>query len=109
MGLGSLLQLRNEKQLTLAERMKEDPNIWFYRPMQEELITYAAQDVMYLPLLYQRLCDELRDPAGVRVLSRSRSYSSYARMNLALSSPKAAEKRGLRLQAMLATQTDAAL
>eukprot|EP00930_Biecheleria_cincta_P050613 TRINITY_DN35802_c0_g1_i1.p2 TRINITY_DN35802_c0_g1~~TRINITY_DN35802_c0_g1_i1.p2 ORF type:complete len:172 (+),score=30.57 TRINITY_DN35802_c0_g1_i1:692-1207(+) len=89
--------------------MKDDPNVWFYRPMQEELITYAAQDVMYLPLLHRELCDKLGDPSGGRVLSRSQSYVSYAHMNNHLTSPKAAQRKGLRLQAMLATQTEAAL
>ncbi|CAE7527418.1 PAN1 [Symbiodinium natans] len=89
--------------------MNSDPNIWFYRPMQEDLLTYASQDVMYLPLLHRRLCDELGDVTGARVLSRSRQYVNYSKMNLHLASPKAAERRGLRLQAMLATHTEAAL
>eukprot|EP00913_Durusdinium_trenchii_P022736 g21352.t1 len=44
----------------------------FYRPMREDLLTYAAQDVMYLPLLHQRLCDQLGDRSGCRVMTRSR-------------------------------------
>lgn len=106
--LKGMLHLQNEQQLSLGERMREDPNVWFYRPLQDDLIMYAAQDVMYLPLLHRRLCDELRDPSGGRTLLRSRRYAEYSRMNLHLGSPKAAEKRGLRLRAMLATQTEAA-
>ncbi|CAE7299602.1 unnamed protein product [Symbiodinium sp. CCMP2592] len=105
----SVLQLENEKQTPLHKRMKSDPNIWFYRPMQEDLLAYATQDVMYLPLLHRRLCDQLGDTTGNNVLSRSRQYVNYSKMNLHLSSPKAAERRGLRLQAMLATHTEAAL
>ncbi|CAK9111360.1 unnamed protein product [Durusdinium trenchii] len=107
--LKMVLRLENEKEASLGQRMKKDPNVWFYRPMREDLLTYAAQDVMYLPLLHQRLCDQLGDRSGCRVMTRSREYVNYARMNLHLSSPKAAERRGLRLQAMLATQTEAAL
>ncbi|CAJ1336660.1 unnamed protein product, partial [Effrenium voratum] len=107
--LKSVLKLENEKETSLGQRMKKDPNIWFYRPMKEDLLTYAAQDVMYLPLLHRRLCDQLGDRTGNRVMSRSQEYVKYARMNLHLSSPKAAQRRHLRLQAMLATHTDAAL
>ncbi|CAK0899445.1 unnamed protein product, partial [Prorocentrum cordatum] len=107
--LKSRLRLENEQQLPLGHRMADDPNVWFYRPMHEDLITYAAQDVMYLPLLHRLLCDQLGDPSGGSVLARSERYTDYARMNLHLGSPKAVEKRGLRLQAMLATRTDAAL
>eukprot|EP00439_Symbiodinium_sp_Y106_P062061 s108_g9.t1 len=84
-------------------------SVSFYRPMQEDLLAYATQDVMYLPLLHRRLCDQLGDTTGNNVLSRSRQYVNYSKMNLHLSSPKAAERRGLRLQAMLATHTEAAL
>merc|ERR1711971_954017 len=101
--LKSSLQLENVQQKPLDKKMKDDPNVWFYRPMHEDLVAYAAQDVMYLPLLYQRLCDMLGDPSGGRVLSRSRQYAQYADMNLHLSSPKAIERCGLRVQAMLAT------
>lgn len=107
--LKQVLKLENEKEVSLGHRMKKDPNVWFYRPLREDLLTYAAQDVMYLPLLHQRLCDQLGDRTGSRVMSRSQEYVNYAHMNLHLSSPKAAERRGLRLQAMLATQTEAAL
>jgi len=106
--LKSMLQLQNEKQVPLSKRMKDDPNMWFYRPMQQDLLSYAVQDVMYLPLLHRRMCKELGDPSGGQVLLRSQKYSDYARMNLHIASPKAVEKRGLRLQAMLATQTEAA-
>jgi exonuclease 3'-5' domain-containing protein 1 len=107
--LKNTLQLQNEQQLFLTEKMKGDPNVWFYRPMEQELLNYAAQDVMYLPLLHRLLCEKLRDPSGGRVLAQSRSYVEYSRMNLHLNSPKAAEKRGLRLQAMLATRTEKAI
>ncbi|CAE8610039.1 unnamed protein product, partial [Polarella glacialis] len=107
--LKGVLQLENDKSQPLGQKMKDDPNVWFYRPMHEDLITYAAQDVMYLPLLHRRLCDELGDPSGGRVLSRSQRYVDYSRMNHHLSSPKAAQRRSLRLQAMLATHTETAL
>eukprot|EP00927_Polykrikos_kofoidii_P043792 TRINITY_DN37893_c0_g1_i1.p1 TRINITY_DN37893_c0_g1~~TRINITY_DN37893_c0_g1_i1.p1 ORF type:complete len:398 (-),score=49.81 TRINITY_DN37893_c0_g1_i1:78-1271(-) len=107
--LKGTLQLENEQQVHLGSRMRDDPNIWFYRPIHEDLTTYAAQDVMYLLLLHHVLCDLLGDPGGGRVLHRSRQYADYARMNQHLASPKAAERRGLRLQAMLATQTETAL
>lgn len=107
--LKNTLQLQNEQQLLLTQKMKGDPNVWFYRPIEQELLNYAAQDVMYLPLLHRLLCEKLRDPSGGRVLAQSRSYVEYSRMNLHLNSPKAAEKRGLRLQAMLATRTEKAM
>lgn len=100
------LKLENEHQLSLGRMLQEDPNIWFYRPLQEELIGYATQDVMYLPLLHRTLCAALGDPSGGRVLSRSTRYVDYARMNIHLASPSAVERRGLRLQAMLATRTE---
>merc|ERR1712216_994647 len=86
------LNLHNDQQLPLGKRMKDDPNLWFYRPMHPDLTAYAAQDVMYLPLLQRRLCDRLGDPSGRRVLERSRSYADYGSMNLHLSSPKAVER-----------------
>lgn len=107
--LKATLKLENEHQLPLGKMMQDDPNIWFYRPLQPELIAYATQDVMYLPLLHRTLCSALGDPSGGRVLSRSTRYVDYARMNHHLASPKAAERRGLRVQAMLATRTEEAL
>merc|ERR1712003_108470 len=89
--------------------MKDDPNLWFYRPIHPDHLAYAAQDVMFLPLLQRRLCDRLGDPSGKRVLDRSQSYADYGRMNLHLSSPKAIERRGLRVQAMLATQNETSM
>lgn len=107
--LKNLLHLENVQQRPMHQQMNADPNVWFYRPFGPDLITYAAQDVMYLPLLHHKLCDVLGDPSGGRVIEKSRRYCDYARMNHHLGTPKAAEKRGLRLQAMLATQTEAAL
>lgn len=107
--LKTTLQLENEEQVPLGEKMREDPNVWFYRPLREDLMQYAVQDVRYLPLLHRHLCDSLGDPGGVGTLMRSQQYVDYARMNHHLGSPKAVEKRGLRLQAMLATRTEAAL
>merc|ERR1719409_2463349 len=89
--LKKTMELQNEQQVSLRQRMQEDPNIWFYRPMEEELRAYAAQDVMYLPLLFERMCEMLGDPTGGRVLLRSRRYTDYAQMNLHLGTPKAAE------------------
>lgn len=107
--LKNKLAMENEQQVEAGKRMREDPNIWFYRPLQQELVAYAAQDAMYLPLLHRQLCEALEDPSGSSVMMRSKRYVDYARMNLHLSSPKAAERHGLRLQAMVATRTDAAL
>lgn len=103
--LKKTLKLENEGQHPMAERMKEDPNLWFYRPLPEEMLSYAVQDAMYLPLLHWRLCSALGDPSGGSVLQRSQQYVDYASMNMHLQSPKAVERRGLRLQAMLATRT----
>lgn len=107
--LKQVLKLENEQQKSLGQKMKDDPNVWFYRPMSEDLIAYAAQDVMYLLLLHRQLCDSLSDPSGGRVLMRSQRYVDYAKMNHHLKTPKAVERHGLRLQAMVATQTEAAL
>jgi len=101
--------LTNEKQGEMTTRMEDDANVWFYRPLDPELISYAAQDVMYLPLLHWLLCDKLGDPSGSQVLLQSQRYVDYAEMNTHLASPKAVEKRGLRLRAMLATKTESSL
>lgn len=107
--LKDALHLENEAEDVLSERMRDDPNVWFYRPLDSDLTAYAAQDVMYLPLLHHVLCDQLQDLTGGKIIERSKSYTSYSRMNLHLMSPKAAERRGLRLQAMVATRTENAL
>merc|ERR1719428_1201834 len=71
---------------------------------------YAVRDVTFLLLLHQQLCTALGDPTGGRVLKRSRLYSEeYPRLNLHFGSAGALEKRGARVQAMLATRTEAAL
>eukprot|EP00933_Yihiella_yeosuensis_P055370 TRINITY_DN5411_c0_g1_i3.p1 TRINITY_DN5411_c0_g1~~TRINITY_DN5411_c0_g1_i3.p1 ORF type:complete len:259 (+),score=36.63 TRINITY_DN5411_c0_g1_i3:86-862(+) len=61
--LKSVLLLENEQQRPLGQRMKDDPNVWFYRPMHPDLLNYAAQDVMYLPVLHRVLCDKIRKSA----------------------------------------------
>ncbi|EER18007.1 hypothetical protein Pmar_PMAR019889, partial [Perkinsus marinus ATCC 50983] len=35
----------------VVTKMAQDPNVWFYRPLQPDMISYAARDVMCLPLL----------------------------------------------------------
>ena len=58
-GLNTLLKtycgVENDKKDYISGLMNTDPEIWNRRPLSEEMIDYAAQDVIYLPWLMSQL------------------------------------------------------
>lgn len=56
-GLNELLKRYLDRQNTCKDaiqyQMKENRKFWDKRPLTEEMIKYAGQDVIYLPYLYQ--------------------------------------------------------
>lgn len=63
-GLGPLLAAVLEVELT-ADKERLQRADWEARPLSEEMIHYAAEDVVHLPELWQRLDDDLHE-AGRR-------------------------------------------
>ncbi|KAF4649986.1 hypothetical protein FOL47_001540, partial [Perkinsus chesapeaki] len=94
----------------VVAKMNQDPNVWFYRPLQPDMISYAARDVMCLPLLRELMsfriglgseggCAPLVEEA--EVLHRSEEHVAYCLLNGHIRRPRELEKRGRRLDALL--------
>ena len=53
------LGVQNDQKSTIQSQMKKNPLIWDIRPIKEDLLDYAAQDVLYLPLLHDWMKEQL--------------------------------------------------
>jgi len=50
--LSLYLDVQNDQKSAIQTKMKKNPFIWETRPLSDDMIDYAAQDVLYLPLLH---------------------------------------------------------
>lgn len=68
---------------TIQSKMKDNKYFWDTRPLTEEMIKYAGQDVLYLPYLY-RMSWFLFDKMGIQmpdIYAEASKCNSYAIMN----------------------------
>lgn len=86
-GLNDLLKRYLNKMNTckdfIQSKMKENKYFWDIRPLTEEMIKYAGQDVLYLPYLYQTSCF-LFDEIGSEmpdIFGEASKCNEYATMN----------------------------
>lgn len=97
-GLNELLKRylneANECKDSIQSEMKSNQYFWDKRPLTEEMLQYAAQDVIFLPKLYQSFCNDVeklsqeRRAAGKRVnfeisevFSEAMKCNDYAEIN----------------------------
>ncbi|KAF4685402.1 hypothetical protein FOZ60_006570 [Perkinsus olseni] len=99
----------------VVAKMAQDPNVWFYRPLQPDMVSYAARDVMCLPLLKELMSrpgsipreESTSSSVGVallgesEVMARSEEHVAYCHLNEHIRRPRELEKRGRRLDALL--------
>jgi len=45
----------NTKKDEINSQMQNNPDFWEQRPLTQAMIQYAAQDVQYLPLVYEKM------------------------------------------------------
>lgn len=83
------LELLNEYKDFMAKKLKDDITLWEKRPLTDEMINYAAQDVCYLPLVYKVFCNKVKKLSGVLefdlisdVFKDSRKCNIYAYINI---------------------------
>lgn len=76
--------MQNDKKDYVSGLMNADPEVWNRRPLSDEMIDYAAQDVMYLPWLMTQLVEKLEKCfiAPELVISQAARYNDYAEINL---------------------------
>lgn len=46
------LTVQNNKKKEISALMKDNDEFWESRPLTKDMIEYATQDVIYLPLVY---------------------------------------------------------
>lgn len=54
--LQKYLNRSNDFKDIIQTEMQNDKNFWDKRPLTDDMLTYASQDVIYLPYLYQSFC-----------------------------------------------------
>ena len=93
----------------MRRKLQADPNLWFHRPIPADLVAYAVADVAFLLRAQDALAEELDAPTGYAVLEASKAWTAYAFLNQHLVGDADAERRGVRLQAMLTAASPKAL
>lgn len=54
--------------------LKEDPNFWTYRPLSDQMIRAAADDVRFLPYIYHRMMEKLNERSLWQLAVRGSLY-----------------------------------
>lgn len=49
------LSVQNNKKKEISVLMRDNDEFWENRPLNSDMIDYATQDVIYLPLVYQKM------------------------------------------------------
>ena len=109
-GLNELLRKAGSKPNAFSDRIRqklnEEPNFWFYRPLDPEAVEYAASDVKSLHIL-RRVLDAESESAGLHTTRVSRLtellYGGYVHMNTHIRNSRAIQK-GFYLLAMLTSR-----
>lgn len=52
------INVTNTKKFEISQLMKKDECFWEQRPLTQDMIEYAAQDVIYLPLVYEKMFEQ---------------------------------------------------
>lgn len=53
--LKNYIDVTHTKKHEISAKMRNDDSFWEKRPLTHEMIDYATQDVIYLPLVYQKM------------------------------------------------------
>jgi ribonuclease D len=53
--LKTYIDVVHTKKYEISAKMKNDDSFWERRPLTQDMIDYATQDVIYLPMVYQKL------------------------------------------------------
>ena len=90
--LVKMLGFGNQGSKAVGDQMRSDPQIWFYRPISQDLIEYAVQDVVHLPALRELLLK--KNSRNFRVNREMRGKFSVVRPPIA----KFLIEMGMKLQ-----------
>ena len=67
--------------IKISDEMQADPDLWDNRPLSKEMVEYAAQDVIYLPKMYQIFTELLTRSTLVKVFKKSQNCHFYSLIN----------------------------
>jgi len=70
-GDGEFVQLKE----LVKEEMTRDPHYWLQRPLTEQMIKYAQQDVSHLFIIYRNLKQQLLPVSRAQIFYRSSLYA----------------------------------
>jgi exonuclease 3'-5' domain-containing protein 1 len=86
----------------------DDPNLWMYRPLKPDLISYAVNDVIFLNDLRDAFISQKSQTHDDPLIDRHRmiqNYLDYSRTNLHVKSKNELERVGKKVTAMLTSRT----
>ena len=90
----------------LKQKMSEDAELWYRRPLTKELVDYAVAGVKFLVPLYERMSKQLDKVSPSAITEACDSWVDYCDLNPELSKPADVEKIGLPVMGMVAAIND---
>eukprot|EP01066_Platyproteum_vivax_P021227 Platyproteum_vivax@DN9252_c0_g1_i1.p1 len=94
------LKISNLKKTPTDGKMDHDSNLWFYRPINQDLIEYAIQDVLHLTAVRLKMNSLLGDHSGTLVTEESKIWINYAHLNETIEKPQDIMVKGSKIQGM---------
>jgi len=79
--LKGLLNLENTKKTEINDMMKENAEFWYERPLKRVMLEYAAQDVIYLPEVYEKFKEIITASQRAAIFQTSANFIYYSMIN----------------------------
>jgi ribonuclease D len=99
--LKKYLKTENSLKSVVSQAMTFDPEYWYNRPLTQEMIKYAAEDVVYLPKAFYQFSKLLDVDLMMRIFEKSQKcqyYSLVNKFNTGISNLKQGEFLGAYLK-----------
>jgi len=79
--LNNYLDAENTMKTAISDEMNVNPEFWHQRPLSDEMIEYASQDVMYLPQMYKVFQEKMSRSLLLKTFEKSSNCHFYSLIN----------------------------
>lgn len=80
--LENKLKITKDDKNEIRDQMKDNKYFWAYRPLNNKMLKYAAEDVLHLINIYYYFLSSLKSDLLLKIMSESKASLSYSLLNL---------------------------